>query len=89
MKIKIPALGGLKQENHEFKASLSYIARPCLKKTNKLNTASNCIFLSLKYLSVEGWGCCLVAERVAYQAQSPGFNPQHHKNKQISKVHNL
>jgi hypothetical protein len=28
----IPALGRLRQENGEFKASLSYKVRPCLKK---------------------------------------------------------
>jgi hypothetical protein len=32
----IPALGRLRQEDHEFKASLVYKPRPCLKKqTNK------------------------------------------------------
>lgn len=32
----IVALGGLRQEDHRFKASLSYIAKPCLKrKMNK------------------------------------------------------
>jgi hypothetical protein len=28
----IPALGRLQQENNEFKVSLGYIVRPCLKK---------------------------------------------------------
>jgi hypothetical protein len=31
----IPALKRLRQEDSKFKASLSYIARPCLKQTNK------------------------------------------------------
>jgi hypothetical protein len=28
----IPALGRLRHEDHDFKASLSYIVRPCLRK---------------------------------------------------------
>jgi hypothetical protein len=31
----IPALGSLRQEKHEFKASLGYIARACLKTKTK------------------------------------------------------
>jgi hypothetical protein len=32
----IPALGRLKQETLQFKVSLDYIARPCLKKTKRV-----------------------------------------------------
>jgi hypothetical protein len=31
----IPAFGRLRQEDHEFKASLGHIARLCLKKKDK------------------------------------------------------
>jgi hypothetical protein len=31
----IPALGRIRQENHEFEGSLVYTVRPCLKKTTK------------------------------------------------------
>jgi hypothetical protein len=31
----IPALGRLRQEGHEFKASLDYLVRPCLKQKQK------------------------------------------------------
>jgi hypothetical protein len=37
----IPALGRLKQEDHEFKANLVYIARPCLKRTRKETTITH------------------------------------------------
>jgi hypothetical protein len=32
----IPVLRRLRQENHEFEASLNCIVRPCLKKTRAL-----------------------------------------------------
>jgi hypothetical protein len=36
----LPALRRLRQEYHKFKASLSYIARPCLKKIIKSEVVS-------------------------------------------------
>jgi hypothetical protein len=32
----IPALGRLRQEDWEFKTTLAYIARPCLKRKKNL-----------------------------------------------------
>jgi hypothetical protein len=37
MKIKQNTFGRLRQEECEFKASLGYIARSCLKQTNNVN----------------------------------------------------
>jgi hypothetical protein len=37
----IPVLGRLRQEDGEFKVSLGYIARLCLKKTNKQKNLRN------------------------------------------------
>jgi hypothetical protein len=31
----IPAFGRLRQEDHEFKTSLGYVAKPCLKKRKR------------------------------------------------------
>jgi hypothetical protein len=30
-----PALGRLRQDDHEFETTLDYVARPCLKKKKK------------------------------------------------------
>jgi hypothetical protein len=42
----IPVLSGLRQENHEFEASLGPIVRPCLTQENK-RIALKCIFLKI------------------------------------------
>jgi hypothetical protein len=46
----IPALGKLRQEDHELQASLGYLVRPCLKtKTNPHTTATaNPVFSIIK-----------------------------------------
>jgi hypothetical protein len=31
----IPALGRLRQEDHQFEVSMGYVTRPCLKNKNK------------------------------------------------------
>jgi hypothetical protein len=36
----IPAFGRQRQENHEFKAGLGYIARPCIKKNQQENISN-------------------------------------------------
>jgi hypothetical protein len=41
----IPALRRLRQEDLEFKASLGYITRPCLKTKTKQKTKMNCDFV--------------------------------------------
>jgi hypothetical protein len=46
-------LGTLRQENHEFEASLGYIERHCLKKKPKTTTRkSNCLDPTQRVLSV-------------------------------------
>jgi hypothetical protein len=45
----IPAHRRLRQEDHEFKVSLDYIVRPCLKKTK---ISKRIHFVLCKYLCV-------------------------------------
>jgi hypothetical protein len=39
----IPALGRLSQEDHDFQASLDYIARHCLKREKKVKIINSCV----------------------------------------------
>jgi hypothetical protein len=52
----IPALGGLRQKDFEFKASLGYVVRFCLKKSpgkkKKLMYSLSVLVLILSYLEI-------------------------------------
>jgi hypothetical protein len=61
----IAALRRLRQEDHEFKASLGYIVRLCHYKTKSLS---------------RGWGCSSVGEHLPSKHQVPGAIPSTVKN---------
>jgi hypothetical protein len=46
----IPALGGLRQEDHEFKGTLVYIIRSCVKKLKTKNHKKMCLTIEKAYL---------------------------------------
>jgi hypothetical protein len=54
----IPALGRLKQKNHEFKAILSYIVRPYLKHKKKERFTLAHGFRELAWVTCSGFWAC-------------------------------